>query len=264
MKQKMLWGTLVAGILFVGIIVGNVAAITTQADDVLVATEGVYAPFSFHEEKRGNLTGYDVEVVKEIAKRVNLKFYFWESPWDGIFLGLESKKFDVIANEVAKTPEREQKYLFSDSYLTSGAQIIVRSDREGIKSLEDLKGLKVGTGVGSNYTKILEDFNAKNDQKIAIKYYDGNITTVLQDIVAGRLDATLNDRLTVGYNIKQLGLNVKPTGNPVALVASHFVFRKDPKGEALKANFDQGLTELKKDGTLAKLSKQWFGADYTQ
>ncbi len=229
---------------------------------ILVGTEGVYAPFTYVDEK-GNLTGYDIDVVKAIAKKAGLDVKFLPTPWDSMFLGLETKKFDLIANQISRNPDREKKYLFSDSYLIAGAQIIVKGDRTGtINGLADLKGFKVGTGIGSNYTKILEEYNTKKE--FEIKYYDGNLTTVLQDIVAGRLDATLNERLTVGYNVKKLGLNVKVVGKPIALVPSHFVFRKDQEGEAIRASFDKALADLKKDGTLVKLSKEWFGADFTK
>jgi len=227
-----------------------------------VGTEGVYAPFTFND-KKGNLTGYDIDVLKEAGKRAGFELKFLPTPWDSMFLGLEAKKFDVIANQISKNPLREKKFLFSDqSYLISGAQLIVRGDRKDISRLEDLRGHKVGTGVGSNYSKTLEDFNSKKD--VDLKYYDGNFTAILQDIVSGRLDATLNDRLTVGYNIKQLHLNVKPVGKPIGLVPSYFVFRQDQDGQQLKKQVDAGLKSLKKDGTLAKLSVKWFGADYTK
>ncbi len=227
-----------------------------------VGTEGVYAPFTF-TDKQGNLTGYDIEVLKEAGKRAGFDVKFLPTPWDSMFLGLEAKKFDVIANQISKNPQREKKFLFSEnSYLVSAVQLIVRGDRNDINSLEDLRGRKVGTSVGSNYTKTLEDFNSKKD--VDLKYYDGNFTTVLQDIVSGRIDATLNDRLTVGYNIKQLNLNVKPVGKPIDLAPSYFVFRQDQEGQKLKKLVDSGLNTLKKDGTLTKLSVKWFGADYTK
>ena len=153
--------------------------------------------------------------IREIARRAGLEAVFIPTPWDSIFLGLESRKFDLVANQIGKTPEREKKYLFTDDYLVSGAQIIVKSDRAGtFTGLESLAGLKVGTGVGSNYSKLLEAYNASHAPGIEIKYYEGNLTTVLQDIVAGRLDATVNDRLTVGYNVKKLALPVKLVGAP--------------------------------------------------
>ncbi|WP_242342659.1 transporter substrate-binding domain-containing protein [Anaeromyxobacter terrae] len=234
------------------------------AQTLKVGTEGVYAPFTF-QDADGKLTGYDVEVVREIARRAGLEPVFAPTPWDSIFLGLESRKFDLVANQIGKTPEREKKYLFTDDYLVSGAQIIVKDGRAGTFSgLESLAGLKVGTGVGSNYSKLLEAYNASHTPGIDIKYYDGTLTTVLQDIVAGRLDATVNDRLTVGYNVKKLALPVKLVGAPLALVPSHFVVRKGPEGEALVKRLNEAIAAAKRDGTLAKLSVKWFGADYTR
>lgn len=257
-----LWNWIVLVIVASLLVVAGSLPLAAKAREVVtVGTEGVYAPFTYVDEKN-NLTGYDVEAVKEIGKLLNIEVKFVPTPWDSMFLSLETKKFDLIANQIAKNPDREKKYLFSDSYLISGAQIIVRSDKTGINDLEDLKGLKVGIGVGSNYAKILEDAN--KDKKIDIKYYDGNLTTVLQDIAAGRIDATLNDRLTVGYNVKKLGLKVKLVGKPVALVPSHFVFRQDKDGEELRDRFNKALAALKKNGRLAKLSTEWFSADFTE
>ncbi len=248
-----------AGLLF------SFTAAAAPARTVTFGTEGVYAPFTFLDEK-GEITGYDIDVVKEVGKRAGLDVKFVPTPWDSMFLALDSRKFDGVANQISKTAEREKKYAFSDGYLLAGAQIIVRGDRAGSFShgLADLKGLKVGTAVGSNFTKLLEDYNAKNGNAIQLKYYDGTLTTVLQDIVAGRLDATVNERLTVGYNVKKLNLNVKVTGAPIEQVPSFFVFRKDAEGEALARQFSKELAALKQDGTLARLSQKWFGGDYTK
>jgi len=132
--------------------IGSLPSLTAAAPKqvVTVGTEGVYAPFTFLDEK-GVITGYDVEVVQEIARRVGLEVRFVPTPWDSMFLALDSKKFDLVANQISKNPQRAQKYNFSEDYLVSGAQIIVRSDRSGVFSngYADLKGLKVGTGVGS-------------------------------------------------------------------------------------------------------------------
>ncbi|MGA2082544.1 MAG: transporter substrate-binding domain-containing protein [Holophaga sp.] len=236
-----------------------------QNQVVTVGTEGVYAPFTFIDAK-GVLTGFDVEVVKEIAKRINIEVKFVPTPWDSMFLALDSRKFDMVANEIGKNAARIQKYNFSDSYMTAGAMIIVRGDRSGDFSngLMDLKGLKVGTNPGSNYTRILEEFNAQNGNPINIKYYEGNVATILQDVVAGRLDATVNERLTVAFNKQNLGVDIKAVGKILLLNPVHFLFRKDAQGETLMAQFNQGLAGIRQDGTLAKLSQKWFGADYTK
>ena len=224
-----------------------------------IGTEGVYAPFTFVDEK-GKLTGYDIEVITEAAKRAGIKINFVPTPWDSMFLGLESKKYDIIANQISKNPDREKKYLFSESYLISGAQIIVRDNNNKIKSLNDLKGKKVGTSVGSNYNKILTEFD-KNKQ-INLVYYDGNVTEIFQEISIGRLDATVNDRLTVGENVKKLGLKVKTVGAPINQIPSYFIFRQDSAD--LKNSIDKALLSMKKDGTLARISRKWFNEDFTK
>ena len=74
-------------------------------------------------------------------------------------MGLESKRYDIIANEIEKTNEREEKYIFSDKYLVSAAQIIVKEGENNIKTLKDLEGKRVISAVGSNYSKTVEEYN---------------------------------------------------------------------------------------------------------
>ena len=60
--------------------------------------------FRKYKDENGKLTGYDVEIVEAVAKKANIKVEFVPTPWDSMFLGLESKKFDFIANEISKNP----------------------------------------------------------------------------------------------------------------------------------------------------------------
>ncbi|SHI94956.1 L-cystine transport system substrate-binding protein [Clostridium cavendishii DSM 21758] len=265
MKLKVL----LASILTMAVLLGGCASNSNSSakssdkkDVVKVGTEGAYAPFTFKNSK-GELDGYDVEAVREIAKRAKIDVEFVTAPWDSMFLGLESKKFDMVANQIAKNKEREEKYIFSDYYLVSAAQVIVVEDRNDINSIEDLKGKKVGSGTGSNYTKKLIDFNNQNkDKKIDIKYYEGNFGIILDDVVSKRIDATFNDRLSVAYNVKQNGVKVKLVGEPIDIEPSYFVFR--PESKELQKKVDEALKSMKADGTLAELSKKWFDADYTK
>src|SRR3954453_21241062 len=84
-----------------------------SGDVLRVAIEGTYAPFSFHDPGSNELTGYDVEVAKAVGAKLGKKVEFSETQFDSIFAGLESDRYDVIANQVTINPEREQKNLFS-------------------------------------------------------------------------------------------------------------------------------------------------------
>ena len=231
---------------------------------VLVGTEGTYRPFNFKDEN-DELTGYDIEVVKEIDKRLDdVEFDFIAAQWDSLFLGMESQKYDMIADQISKDAEREEKYSFSEnSYFSSVTSMIVKNDNDTITAMEDLEGKKVGVSVGTSFAKIFEKYNAEHDNAITIQYYEGNIVSVLQDIEAGRLDATINDKVIATENIKDLGLKLKTAGEPIAVVPSYFVFRKGSEPEELRKKVDEALTEMKSDGTLSEISTKWFGEDFT-
>ncbi len=229
---------------------------------VRVGTEGTFAPFSYMDDK-DNLTGYDIEVVKEIGKRSNIEFEFLPTPWDGMFLGLESGKFDMIANQISKNPEREQKYLFSDDYLVTGAQIIVKKGRTDINTLEDLKGKKVLICLGCNYQKILIDFDVKNE--INAGNYEGSEVIALEEISNGKIDATIHDRLVAAFFNKKKGTEeIQAVGDVIEKTSVYFVFRKDSQAEEINKKVNKALEEMKADGTLASLSKKWFNEDFTK
>ena len=111
---------------------------------LIVGTEGTYAPFTFHDDS-GELTGFDVEISREVAKRLGVEVEFLETQWDAMFAGLDAKRFDMVANQVGIKPERQEKYDFSDPYITSKAVLIAHEDNDTVKSFEDMKGLKVGS-----------------------------------------------------------------------------------------------------------------------
>lgn len=117
---------------------------------LLIGTEGTYAPFTFHDES-GNLTGFDVEIATEVAKRLGVDPEFKETQWDAIFAGLDAKRFDMIANQVGIRPDRQEKYDFSDPYISSAAVLIVHKDNNEVKNFEDIKGLNAAQSLTSNY-----------------------------------------------------------------------------------------------------------------
>jgi hypothetical protein len=138
---------------FVGLVVlpaGSAVATTTQvsqADDrplVRVGTEGVYPPFSFHDAKTDKLTGYDIEVIKAVAKKAGWRLEFVETQFDAIFAALEAKRIDVIANQVTVNPEREAKYGLGTTYTYSRGVIVVKKGHEGHQDARRHQGQDCG------------------------------------------------------------------------------------------------------------------------
>src|ERR1700761_2119426 len=118
-----------------------------------IGTEGTYAPFTYHDDA-GKLTGFDVELATEIARRLGAQPKFREGRWDGLIAGLDVNRYDAVINEVAVTDARKLKYDYSDPYITSHAVPLVASDNTSIRSFDDLKGRKSANTLTSNLGKI--------------------------------------------------------------------------------------------------------------
>lgn len=253
-------------ILTAGLIGFACVAATAHADDLLdqakargtlrIGLEGTFPPFN-SKAPSGELVGFDVDIAKAVAAKLGLKPEFVTTEWSGIIAGLQAGKFDVIVNQVGVTDARKQVLDFSPAYTYSGAELIQRkNDGRAFKSLEDLKGHKLGVGLGTNYMDM-----AKAVSGIDLKTYPG-APEYLRDLAAGRLDAALNDRLMVAYLLKQSTLPLKAgaivgPGNPSAIP-----FKKgNPK---FAKAIDDAMTQLEADGTFAKISDKWFGIDVTK
>ncbi|WP_010306542.1 transporter substrate-binding domain-containing protein [Kurthia senegalensis] len=233
---------------------------------IKVGTMGTYNPFSF-EDKDGKLTGYDLEVLRLVEKQdPSLKFEFIAGPWDSLFVGLDSNKFQLLANQITSNPDRVAKYTLTETpYFNSVSQIIVKKGNEkNIQSLEDLKGKKIGLTVGDSFTRIVEDWNKENGNILKITYYEQDITTILEDIENGRIDATVNDPIMAKTKAEVQGLHIEAVGEPIKKEPTLFIARQDAEGKALIKKIDDALQALKENGKLSELSKEWFDVDYTK
>ncbi len=223
--------------------------------ELVVGTEGTYAPFTFHDST-GKLAGFDVEIAEEVAKRLGVKATFVEAPWDALFAGLDSKRTDVIFNEVGIKPERQEKYDFSDGYIVSRAVVVTKKGNTEVKTFEDLKGKKSAQSLTSNYGKMAKSYGA---EIVAVDSF--NIGMDL--LISGRVDTLLNDKLSILDYLKQ-----KPDA-PIQIVAtakdgqpSAAMFRKD--GGEIVTEVNKALKAMKDDGTYLKISEKWFGEDVSK
>lgn len=217
-----------------------------------VGTEGTYAPFTFHNEE-DKLTGYDVEVIREIAKRMGLEVEFQETQWDSMFAGLNANRFDLIANQVGINEDRLANYDFSEPYTYSSAVIVVPAENEDIKSFEDLKGKKSAQSLTSNYGAMAEENGA---ELVGVEGLAQSIELIKQ----GRAEVTVNDKLAVLDYVKQQGdeaIKIAAESDEKSEMA--FTFNKG--NEKLVEAINEQLAAMREDGTLEKISQEWFGED---
>ena len=217
-----------------------------------IGTEGTYPPFTFHDDK-GELTGFDVEIAREIAKRLGVEPVFFETQWDAIFAGLDSKRFDMIANQVGIREDRIEKYDFSEPYITSAAVLIANTSNKDVTGFEDIKGLKSAQSLTSNYAETARSYEA---EIVGVEGFN----QAIELINSKRVDVTINDKLSF------LDFKKHKPDAPVQIIAtaedaaqSGLMFRKG--SETLVTEVNKALNEIIEDGTYLKISEKWFGED---
>ncbi|MDU5780310.1 MAG: cystine ABC transporter substrate-binding protein [Pantoea sp.] len=235
----------------------NLLAQVKDKGELRVGLEGTYPPFSFQDES-GKLTGFEVEFAQQLAQHLGVKAKLQPTKWDGMLASLDSKRIDVVINQVTISDERKKKYDFSTPYTISGVQALTMKAKAGtISKPEDLAGKKVGVGLGSNYEQWLRD----NVKGVDIRTYDDD-PTKYQDLRSGRLDAILVDRLAALDLVKKTGNTMAVAGAPFSRLESGVALRKG--NDDLLNAVNQAIAAMQKDGSLAKLSEKWFGADVTK
>lgn len=225
---------------------------------IRIGTEGTYAPFTFHDQKNGNvLTGFDVEIAKEVFKRVGIeRVEFVEGPWDSLIAGIDADRYDAVVNEVGINPERQAKYDFSKPYIDSPMVAITKDDNTSIKSLEDLKGKKAAQTLTSNFGKTAAKMGAE------IVSADGFAQTV-DLLLSGRADVTLNDRLSfLDFKKQKPDAKIKIAATDKETASSGILVKKG--SPELLAAINKAIDDIKADGTYGKISTQFFGIDVSK
>ncbi|MBT1174751.1 transporter substrate-binding domain-containing protein [Bifidobacterium sp. LC6] len=228
-----------------------------KAGKIVFATEGTYAPFSYHDSKTNELTGYDVEVATAIAKEIGVKAEFAEGSFDSLLAGVDAKKYDTVADQISATDERKAKYDFSDPYTYSyGVVITTKENPKGVKSFDDVKGLNAAETGTSNWNKTAQEKGATIVQV-------NDFGQAVDALTTGRADVTLNDGLAALDYLKQKpDADIKIAAKSEKTPAAYLPFRKG--SDDLVKEVNKAIATLQKDGTLTKISEKYFGEDFSQ
>lgn len=226
---------------------------------ITVATSGTLFPASYHN-KENKLVGYDIDVITEAAKRLNLKVKTVEYNVDGQLAAVQNGSADLIANDMSINKERAKKFTLTSPIKWSfGSMIVRKSDDSGIKSFDDLKGKKAAGEATTNYMKIAESMGAT-----LVNYDNATNDQYLTDVANGRTDVILND-----YYLQKMATAALPDV-PVKILpnlyfnlsSSGFLMKKT--STTLEKKLNDELAAMKKDGTLQKISKEYYYADVTE
>lgn len=196
-----------------------------------------------------------MDVITAVAERMGMGVEFSEVPWDAIFAGLESGRYDVVANQVSVTPEREELYDFTAPYTVSTGVIVTPAGDDSVSALEDLAGLTSAQSATSNWAEVVTGAGARVE---AVEGFTQAVALLKQ----GRVDVTVNDNLAVLNYLETTGdTGIEIAGELEVGTEQAFALQQ---GSELTAQIDEALAELRADGTLAEISTEWFGTDVSR
>jgi octopine/nopaline transport system substrate-binding protein len=266
------------------LVFATLGAAPSLAKDVVIGTEGAYAPWNLTNAD-GTLDGFEIELMKDVCPRAQLNCTFMTHDWDTMIESLNANKFDVILDGLSITPERAKAIAFSIPYASTpvgfatlkdsplanlpgtGTSITLTGDAAHDKPLIDkyrdaFKDKTIGVQASSIYTKWLDD----NFGSIATIREYKTVAERDADLVAGRVDATVDDETALGASLETKGkedmvLSGPHMAGPAWGPGIGLGLRKADTD--LKAAFDKAIQAAIDDGTVKKLSEKWFKLDVT-
>ncbi len=222
--------------------------------ELRVGFEAGYVPFEM-TDKNGNFVGFDIDMAKEMAKAMDVKFVPVNTAWDGIIPALLSNKFDIIMSGMTVTQERNLKVLFADPYIIVGQTILLNKKHEGdVKSYKDLNDKKYT--VTSKLGTTGEQAVKRNIPKATYKSFETE-TEAFLEVLNNRADAYVYDLPNCVYLYAQQGegkvvfLDEPFTYEPLAWAIN----KGDPDFLNWLNNF---LRQVKNDGRYERIYNKWI------
>lgn len=227
-----------------------VAAVKTY----VVGTDAAYAPFQSQNE-RGEIVGFDIDIMKAVAAAAGFEVRFINTPWEGIFNSLDQGDRDIVISAVTITEERRQSMDFSAPYFDAAQLIAVRQDSP-VQRFADLGPLRVGVQTGTTGDEAVTRLQGKNSTNI--RRFEST-PMALKELEAGGVDAVVADNGVVShYVINNPGSRFKTVSDTEFVPEQYGIVVRKGNAELL-ALLNQGLAAIRADGSYERIFMQYFG-----
>lgn len=225
-----------------------------------VGVEVGYPPFEYYADDGVTPVGCDIDLAKELAKRLGVEVDYINTAWDAIFEGLKSEKYDVIISAVTINADRQVNFEFSSPYIVNWQCIVVKKGSDPVTSILGLDGLKVGYQGQTTSDEYLGAFIERGDLTVETSPYE-KVLNCFDDLKYGRLDAVICDStVAVDYVARepdQYEITWLQETEPDAEPEQFGVCIK--KGNTdLQGRINEALAAMNADGTLEAIRNEWF------
>jgi len=231
-----------------------VASAPAPAKVYVVGTDAAYAPFESQNEK-GDIVGFDIEVVQAIAAKAGFEVKFVNTPWEGIFNALGQGDRDMVVSAVTITAERKQTMDFSSPYFDA-QQLIAVKENSKVAKFSDLKKLKVGVQTGTTGDEAVTKLQGKTSSNI--KRFEST-PLALKELEAGGVDAVVADNgVVIHYVANNPGGKFKTVADTEFAPEQYGIALRKGNAELLE-KVNKGLADIKADGTYDRIFTKYFG-----
>ena len=230
-------------------------AVTTATGKFTVGFDQEFPPMGFVGDN-GEYTGFDLALAEEVAKRLGLEYVPQPINWDAKDMELESGNINCIWNGFT-IQGREDAYTWVGPYMANNQVFVVNADSE-ITSQADLAGKAVEVQKDSSGLNAIND-NADLLATLGSLTEVADYNTALMDLESGACDAVCMDSIVAGYQIQSSGKNMKILDDTLAAEEYGIGFKKGD--DALAQAVKDTLLEMSADGTVEKISNEWFGSN---
>ncbi len=224
---------------------------------LVIGLDPAFPPMGFADENQ-EIVGFDIDLAKEVCKRVGVEPEFTPIDWDTKEQELNTKGIDCIWNGLSRSPEREEELLLSDTYMLNTQVAVVLAENEA-KTLSDLAGKTVAVQTASTAEEAIAADKEFADSIEVLSIKD-NVQAMLE-LGTNSADAVVMDKVVAMYYMEKEAGKYKILEESLADEEYAIAFRKSDK--ALCDEVVKMLKEMKEDGTLAEIATKWFGEDIT-
>lgn len=231
----------------IGMMVLSLSATALAKEKIYVGTNAEFPPFEYLD--KGEITGFDIEMMNEIGKVLDAEIKVQDMAFDGLLPALQMKKVDVVIAGMTATEERKKTVAFTQPYYTASQVIIVKNGDNSIKSFDDLKGKRVGVMLGFTGDAVVSEIEGVKVERFNAAYAG------IMALKANKVDAVVLDSEPAKNYVKQNeGLQIAEAD--AAQEEYAIAIRKNDK--ELLEKIEKGLAEIKANGTYDKLLEKYF------
>ena len=229
---------------------------------IVVGLDDSFPPMGFKDEKN-EIVGFDIDLAKEVAKRLGREVEFKAIDWNSKEAELKSGRVDILWNGLDITDKRKENMLFSEPYMDNRQIVFVaKNGKVAVAGEADLAGKTIGTQSGGTTEEYFENKPELKASMKEVKYYPDYINAFM-DLENGRLDAVVGDEIIGRYYISKHPDEIQAIDTVIGTVSQFGIaFRKDD--QKLRDEVQKVFDEMKADGTVAKISEKWFAKDITK